>query len=210
MALDQSSGNLIVIAAPSGAGKTSLVKALSESVSQVCISISHTTRSMRPGEVEGQDYFFVSSSNFDQMISQDAFLEHATVFENAYGTSRAWVYDQLRQGIDVILEIDWQGARQIRRLFSAAVFIFIFPPSIEALKGRLQGRGQDDDQTIERRMRAAQDEMSHFDEFDYLVVNDQFDVALMDLKNIVMASRLKMGVQRVKQAALLENLLEKR
>jgi len=208
--LNHSSGNLIVIAAPSGAGKTSLVKALSDSVSDVCISVSHTTRPMRPGEVVGQDYFFVDAPVFEEMIEKDAFLEHATVFGNAYGTSRTWVHEQLLQGIDVILEIDWQGARQIKKLFPSTVMIFIFPPSIEALKSRLQGRGQDDEQTIARRMQAAQDEMQHFGEFDYLVVNDQFSTALDDLKNIVIASRLKTDVQRVKQATLLENLLKKR
>lgn len=208
--MNHSSGNLIVIAAPSGAGKTSLVKALSESVSDVCISVSHTTRSMRPGEVEGQDYFFVSAPVFAEMAEKNAFLEHATVFGNAYGTSRAWVHEQLLQGIDVILEIDWQGARQIKKLFPSTVMIFILPPSIEALKTRLQARGQDDEQTIARRMQAAQDEMRHFGEFDYLVVNDQFSTALDDLKNIVIASRFKMDVQRVKQATLLENLLQSR
>ncbi len=208
--MNHSSGNLIVIAAPSGAGKTSLVKALSESVSDVCISVSHTTRSMRPGEVEGQDYFFVSASFFAGMTEKNAFLEHATVYGNAYGTSRTWVREQLLQGIDVILEIDWQGARQIKKLFPSTVMIFILPPSIEALKSRLQARGQDDEQTIVRRMQAAQDEMRHFGEFDYLVVNDQFSTALEDLKNIVIASRFKMDVQRVKQATLLENLLQSR
>lgn len=208
--MNHSSGNLIVIAAPSGAGKTSLVKALSESVSDVCISVSHTTRSMRLGEVEGQDYFFVSAPVFAEMTEKNAFLEHATVYGNAYGTSRTWVHEQLLQGIDVILEIDWQGARQIKKLFPSTVMIFIMPPSIEALKTRLQGRGQDDEQTIARRMQAAQDEMRHFGEFDYLVVNDQFSTALDDLKNIVIASRFKMDVQRVKQATLLENLLQSR
>lgn len=208
--MNNSSGNLIVIAAPSGAGKTSLVKALAECVSQVCISVSHTTRPMRPGEVDGQDYFFVNASVFAEMVEKNAFLEHATVYENSYGTSRVWVHEQLLQGIDVILEIDWQGAHQIKQLFPSAVLIFVLPPSIEALKGRLQNRGQDDEQTISRRMQAAQDEMNHFVEFDYLVVNDQFSTALDDLKNIVIASRLKIDVQRVKQAALLENLLKKR
>ena len=208
--MNHSSGNLIVIAAPSGAGKTSLVKALSESVSDVCISVSHTTRSMRPGEVEGQDYFFVNAATFEEMVEKNAFLEHATVFGNAYGTSRTWVHEQLLQGIDVILEIDWQGARQIKQLFPSTVMIFILPPSIEALKSRLQGRGQDDEQTIARRMQAAQDEMHHFGEFDYLVVNDQFSTALDDLNSVVIASRFKIDVQRVKQAALLENLLKKR
>jgi guanylate kinase len=159
--------------------------------------------------VNTRDYFFVSASVFAEMVEKNAFLEHATVYENAYGTSRAWVHEQLLQGIDVILEIDWQGAQQIKKLFPSAVLVFILPPSIEALKARLQGRGQDDAQTIARRMQVAQDEMSHFGEFDYLVVNDQFSTALGDLKNIVIASRFKIDVQRVKQATLLEDLLKK-
>jgi guanylate kinase len=208
--LDHPSGNLIVIAAPSGAGKTSLVKALSESVPLLRVSVSHTTRKMRQGETDGQDYFFVSDAFFADMISKDAFLEHATVFDHAYGTSREWVYQQLQQEIDVILEIDWQGARQIKQLFPAAVMIFILPPSMDALRHRLEGRGQDNEEIILRRMKAAQDEISHFAEFDYLVVNDQFATALNELKNIVLALRFKMNVQSVKLAGLLENLLKKR
>lgn len=204
-----SAGNLFVIAAPSGAGKTSLVKALWESTPKLQISVSHTTRPMRPGEINGQDYFFVDTTTFHYMIENDAFLEYANVFDNHYGTSREWVYEQLSQGIDVILEIDWQGARQIQRLFSQAVLIFILPPSMSALKLRLEGRRQDDAATIARRMQAAQDEISHCGEFDYLVVNDHFDTALLDLRHIVLSARLKMSVQRVKQSALLENLLKK-
>lgn len=202
-------GNLFVIAAPSGAGKTSLVKALSESVSELKISVSHTTRPMRVGEVGGQDYFFLEHSVFEEMIEKNAFLEHATVFGNHYGTSRDWVLSHLSQGIDVVLEIDWQGAHQVQRLFPQAVLVFILPPSIEALKKRLQNRRQDDSQTISNRMQAAQDEMSHFSEFDYLVVNDQFDVALVDLRHIVLSARLKTSVQLQKQTQLLENLLKK-
>ncbi|OGT46861.1 MAG: guanylate kinase [Gammaproteobacteria bacterium RIFCSPHIGHO2_12_FULL_38_11] len=204
------SGNLFVIAAPSGAGKTSLVKALSESLTQFQISVSHTTRAMRPGEVDGQNYFFVDHETFDAMASKQAFLEHATVFGNHYGTSRSWVHDHLREGTDVVLEIDWQGARQIKTLFPKAVLIFILPPSMEALKLRLQTRKQDDSYTIERRMDAAQAEMSHYREFDYLVINDQFDVALRDLQHIVQAMRLKMDVQIQKQPTLLDNLLKKK
>lgn len=204
-----SSGNLFVIAAPSGAGKTSLVKALSESLTQLKISVSHTTRAVRPSEVNGQDYFFVSNETFEAMISKQAFLEHALVYGNRYGTSRDWVHAQLSEGIDVVLEIDWQGARQVQKLFPQAILIFILPPSIEALKDRLQGRQQDDSQTIANRMQAAQDEMSHFREFHFLVVNDRFDVALRDLEHIVLSARLKMAVQVVKQSSLLENLLKK-
>lgn len=203
-------GNLFVIAAPSGAGKTSLVKALSESVSDLRISVSHTTRSMRPGEVDGQDYFFIDESDFNKMTEKQAFLEYATVFGNHYGTSREWVLQQLSQGIDVILEIDWQGARQVQTLFPQAILIFILPPSMAALKTRLQSRQQDNSETIAHRMLAAQNEMSHYREFDYLVVNDQFDVALHDLQHIVLSARLKMKVQIAKQSVLLENLLKKR
>ena len=165
---------------------------------------------MRPGEVDGQNYFFVDHETFDAMASKQAFLEHATVFGNHYGTSRSWVHDHLREGTDVVLEIDWQGARQIKTLFPKAVLIFILPPSMEALKLRLQTRKQDDSYTIERRMDAAQAEMSHYREFDYLVINDQFDVALRDLQHIVQAMRLKMDVQIQKQPTLLDNLLKKK
>lgn len=205
-----SSGNLLVIAAPSGAGKTSLVKALSESVTDLCISVSHTTRAMRPLEINGQDYFFIDHPQFDEMIADKLFLEYATVFGQHYGTSRDWVQNQLSQGIDVVLEIDWQGARQIKQLFPSALLIFIMPPSMDALMQRLRNRKQDDAQTIALRMQAAQDEMRHFREFDYLVVNDQFDIALRDLQHVVLGARLKTSVQLQKQAGLLDSLLNKR
>ena len=204
-----SAGNLIVIAAPSGAGKTSLVKALSESMAQLQISVSHTTRLARPGEINGQDYFFIDARTFDEMTVKQAFLEHATVYGNHYGTSREWVLNHLSRGTDVVLEIDWQGARQVQKLFPQAILVFILPPSMETLKIRLQSRRQDDSETIANRMQAAQDEMSHFGEFDYLVVNDQFDVALRDLQHIVLGARLKTKLQATKQSALLENLLKK-
>ncbi len=207
--MTHSSGNLFVIAAPSGAGKTSLVKALSESVAQLQISVSHTTRPMRPGEADGRDYFFIDRQQFDAMVEKHDFLEHATVFDHHYGTSRAWVEMQLSQGIDVVLEIDWQGARQIKTLFPKAILVFIFPPSIAALMKRLEARKQDSPDTIMRRMHAARDEMSHCHEFDYWVVNDQFDIALRDLQHIVFAVRLKGDVQLQKQATLLDNLLNK-
>ncbi len=207
--MHNSSGNLIVIAAPSGAGKTSLVKALSESMPQLQISVSHTTRKIRPGEMNGQDYFFVDESTFNKMTEKQAFLEHATVYGNHYGTSREWVLDHLSQGIDVVLEIDWQGARQVHALFSQAILIFILPPSMSALKTRLQSRRQDNAEIIAQRMQAAQDEIKHFGEFDYLVVNDQFDVALHELQHIVLSARLKMKIQSVKQTVLLENLMKK-
>lgn len=198
-----------MIAAPSGAGKTSLVKALSQSIDSLCISVSHTTRAMRPGEVDGQDYFFIEHPTFDAMIADNTFLEYATVFGQHYGTSRSWVERQLANEIDVVLEIDWQGARQIKQLFPSAILVFILPPSMEALMDRLRNRKQDDAATIICRMQAAQDEMQHFGEFDYLVVNDQFDLALLDLQHIVRSGRLKTAVQKQKKAALLDNLLNK-
>lgn len=202
-------GNLFVIAAPSGAGKTSLVKILSETVDNLRISVSHTTRSQRPMEINGEDYFFVSHEVFLNMIKNNAFLEYAVVFNHYYGTSNEWVMQQLSQGIDVVLEIDWQGARQVHDLFPEAIRIFILPPSVEALKSRLQNRQQDNLKTITERMEAAEAEMSHFKEFDYLVVNDQFDIALQDLLHIVMSSRLKTSVQVIKQSPLLDNLFNK-
>ena len=210
LTLNAITGNLFVIAAPSGAGKTSLVKALSTSVSQLKISVSHTTRAQRPGEINGQDYFFIDHKTFDEMTVKKAFLEHAVVFDHYYGTSHEWVHQQLLRGMDVVLEIDWQGARQIKLLFSNAILIFILPPSLEILMQRLENRKQDHADIIARRMHAAQDEMSHCGEFDYLVVNDQFDVALRDLQHIVLALRLKMDVQQQKQKGLLEKLLGRR
>lgn len=203
-------GNLFVIAAPSGAGKTSLVKALTAVVSQLQISISHTTRSMRPGEVDGQDYFFVDEQTFSDMVAEGSFLEHATVYNHCYGTSKAWVESHLAAGVDVILEIDWQGARQIHQKFPQAILIFILPPSLESLAVRLKKRDQDDLETIENRMKLAQNEISHANEFHYLVVNDQFDLALSQLKEIVLASRLAIHIQIHRQAVLLANLLKKR
>jgi len=199
--------NLLVIAAPSGAGKTSLVKALAMSLSDLCISISHTTRTIRPGEIDGQDYFFVDQSTFDAMIADDVFLEHATVFGRSYGTSRSWVEEKLRSNTDVVLEIDWQGAEQIRTLFPSAILIFILPPSIEALMDRLKRRNQDDAETIQRRVQAARDEIGHFRAFDYLIVNDHFDTALQDLVHIVRSERLKTRIQQQKQAQLIESIL---
>lgn len=199
-----------MIAAPSGAGKTSLVKALSESVVDLKISVSHTTRFMRPGEIDGLNYFFIEPAQFNDMIEKKIFLEYATVFGNYYGTSREWVNIQLSRGIDVVLEIDWQGARQIKHLFPGAVLVFIFPPSLEILMHRLQTRKQDTKDTIEQRMSAAQNEISHCHEFEYWIVNDQFDVALHDLQHIVLASRLKAAVQTQKQGNLLDSLLKKR
>jgi guanylate kinase len=200
-------GSLFIVAAPSGAGKTSLVKALVEKQDDVVLSVSHTTRPAREGEVDGKDYFFVSQEKFSTMRDAGAFLESATVFDNSYGTSSQAVYEQLEQGNDVILEIDWQGAEQVRRNFPESTGIFILPPSRDALEQRLRGRGQDGDDVIARRMRDAENEMSHYVEFDYLIINDDFDVALNDLIAVIAAKRHTLAVQKQVQASLLVELL---
>lgn len=200
-------GKLYIISAPSGAGKTSLVKQLRQETDKLVVSVSHTTRGMRSGEVHGSDYFFVTVDEFKAMIEQQAFLEHARVFDNFYGTAQKTVEDNLAQGLDVILEIDWQGAQQVRRMLPDSVSIFILPPSTEILKQRLQNRGQDDEETIARRMRDAVTEMSHYPEFDYLIVNDDFGLALSQLKTIVTANRLLQTTQQQLLAPLLQNLL---
>jgi guanylate kinase len=202
------SGTLYIVSAPSGAGKSSLLRALLESMgSSVALSVSHTTRSPRPGEMDGRDYHFIDDSVFRVMMDEGAFLEHARVFDNYYGTSRQGVIDQLEAGLDVILEIDWQGARLIREQLPAAVGIFILPPSCEALQQRLQVRGQDDASVIERRMRDAVSEMSHYDEYDYLVINDVFQTACDELVAIMRSRRLLLPVQRRRHAGLLAGLL---
>jgi guanylate kinase len=198
---------LYIVSAPSGAGKTSLVKALVESTPEIAVAVSHTTRSMRPGEVDGVDYHFVSVETFEGMVRQGAFLEHAKVFDNYYGTSRAEVSRWLARDVDVILEIDWQGARQVREQMPEADSIFVIPPSREALETRLRGRGQDSEEIIARRMRDAESEMSHYGEYAYLVVNDDFDTALGDLRAIFRARRLKLEAQEPRLARLLEALL---
>lgn len=174
---------------------------------KLVVSVSHTTRAMRSGEAHGGDYFFVSVEAFKAMIEQQAFLEHAQVFDNFYGTAQKTVEDNLAQGLDVILEIDWQGAQQVRKMLPDSASIFILPPSIDILKQRLQNRGQDNEETIARRMRDAVTEMSHYPEFDYLIVNDDFELALSQLKSIVTANRLLQTTQQQLLAPLLENLL---
>ena len=201
-------GNLYIISAPSGAGKTSLVKKLVSSVDNLIVSVSHTTRQMREGEIDGKDYFFIEIETFKTMQGENAFLECAQVFDNFYGTAQQTVEDNLSEGNDVILEIDWQGAEQVRKLLPASISIFILPPSIEALRQRLEGRGKDNAEVIERRMRDAVTEMSHYPEFDYLVVNDDFSVALNELKSIVIANRLVQARQSSNLELLLTNLLE--
>jgi len=200
-------GKLYIVSAPSGAGKTSLVKQLLASVPQLAVSISHTTRAMRPGERDGEDYFFVSHAEFQKMLNDLAFLEHAQVFDHYYGTAEQTVIDRLKGGYDVILEIDWQGAAQVKTLFPDSLSIFILPPSIEVLRQRLLGRGQDNEVTIGRRMRDAVAEISHYPQYDYLVVNDDFDQAVMELTSIIIANRLAISVQQNRLEPLLSALL---
>ena len=202
-----STGNLYIIAAPSGAGKTSLVKALLDADPLVKLSISYTTRQPRPGEVDGEHYHFVDETLFMQMLSEGDFLESALVHGARYGTSQTQVERILKGGNDLILEIDWQGAAQVRKLYPESIGIFILPPSIEALRQRLNNRGQDSDDVIARRVAAAREEMSHVAEFDYVTINDIFEVALHDLLAIIRAQRLKRDVQLRDHAALLETLL---
>ena len=205
---DGSQGTLYIISAPSGAGKTSLLRDVLESAGdELALSISHTTRSPRTGEIDGRDYHFVDEKRFREMIDAGAFLEHARVFDNFYGTSQAGVEAQLQTGQDVILEIDWQGAAQVRKLLPESVGIFVLPPSREALEDRLRDRGQDDDEIIARRMRDAVSEMSHYGEYDYLIINDVFAAARDELAAIVQCRQLRLPAQRYRHAALLRGLL---
>lgn len=205
--IDHCSGNFYIVAAPSGGGKTSLVKKLVESLKNIEVSVSHTTRLKRPGEREGVDYYFVSPEEFGDLVEENAFIEHAIVFDKEYGTSFNQIQSRLSEGIDVVLDIDWQGARQICNLFPDAVSIFIVPPSLEILKQRLLARKRDDENTIEQRMKLAQNEMQHCSEFDYLIVNDDFELAAQELQSIVIANRLRYSKQRINQAKLLSFLL---
>ncbi len=200
-------GTLFIVSAPSGAGKTSLVRALLESVPGVTVSVSYTTRPMRPGESDGVDYHFVDRARFRAMIEADEFLEYAEVFGNYYGTARRTVDQALAEGEDVLLEIDWQGARQVRARSAECVGVFILPPSRTVLEQRLRARGQDDEAVIAQRMSKAVDEMSRYEEYDYLVVNDDFQLALADLQTIVRARRLRTAVQAQRHRALLRALL---
>lgn len=201
------SGILYIVSAPSGAGKTSLLKQLIPADPRLVLSISHTTRTMRPGEQDGVHYHFVAVDVFLAMVEKGAFLEHAQVFDNYYGTAEAGVRSQLAGGQDVVLEIDWQGAQQVRHRFPDAVSIFIAPPSIAALRERLGGRGQDSEAIIERRMRDAQSELSHYAEYDYLVINDDFDTALAELAAIMVAERLRETRQAARHSAALAGML---
>ena len=200
-------GTLYVISAPSGAGKTSLVAEMLRNDEKLGVSVSHTTRSMREGEQNGVNYHFVSRTVFEAMIGEGDFLEHADVFGNYYGTSQVWVRETLAKGQDVILEIDWQGAAQVRRLIPECVSIFIVPPSPEVLRERLVGRGTDAPEVVERRLAEAEEECRHAVEFDYLVVNEDFQTALQDLQAIIHCCRLGREVQSRQHAALLAELL---
>ena len=200
-------GVLLIVAAPSGAGKTSLVRALVGSETDVTVSVSHTTRPQRPGEDDGIDYHFVDQASFDDMIANDEFVEHATVFGNAYGTSVSAIEGILDAGKDLVLEIDWQGAQQVRAKFADAVSVFILPPSRETLTERLAKRGQDDEAVIAGRMASAIAEMSHYAEFDYLIVNENFDTAVAELTTVLHAERLARSRREAELKDLLADLL---
>lgn len=198
---------LFIVSAPSGAGKTSLLRQLVPADPRLSMSVSHATRAMRPGEADGVHYHFVDLATFERMVAAGDFLEHARVFDNYYGTSEAAVSAQLGSGRDVVLEIDWQGAAQVRRRFPGAVSIFIAPPSIRALRQRLSNRGQDSEEVVDRRMADARGELSHYPEYDYLLINDDFDTALAELRSIVGAERLRQLRQSNRHAAALSEML---
>ena len=202
-----SNGKLFIISAPSGAGKTSLVNALIKMLPDVVVSVSHTTRTKRPGEIEGKDYFFTTVEKFAAMVSNGEFLEDAKVFDNFYGTSQASVQQQLDQGLKVILEIDWQGAEQVRDRIQDTISVFILPPSKTELENRLRTRGQDDDEVIARRMREARSEISHYDEFGYVVLNDDFDSALQELVELFANSDSYQPLSKEKVQRLTTDLL---
>jgi len=200
-------GNLYVVAAPSGAGKTTLVRLLLEAEPAVHLSISFTTRQPRPGEQNGREYHFVDVAAFKAMVARQEFLEWAEVHGNFYGTSKKWIADQLVADADVLLEIDWQGAQQVRELFPEAIGVFILPPSMEELERRLTGRGTDAADVIARRLAAAQAEMRHVGEFDYVIINNQLEEALLDLRAVVRASRLQCVAQQARHAALFDRMI---
>jgi len=196
-------GTLFIICAPSGAGKTSLVNALLEREPDLELSVSYTTRAPRPGEQDGREYHFVTSEAFLRMAGRGDFLESAEVHGNMYGTSQAWIEARTREGRDILLEIDWQGAQQVRRLVPGTVAIFILPPSLEVLRRRLTARGQDTSAVIERRLVNAREEIAHVEEFDYVIINQNFDVAVVDLVSIVRATRLQVTAQLTRHRDLI-------
>lgn len=200
------SGSLFIVSAPSGAGKTSLVRALLEADPSVRLSVSFTTRPARPGEVNGRDYHFVSRDEFEAMRRRGDFLENAEVHGNLYGTSRPWIEAQMQAGADILLEIDWQGALQVKRVLPMAVGIFVLPPSMEALAERLANRATDAPEVIERRLKAARAEIAHVEEFDYVIINKDFDAAVRDLVAVIRAERVRLASQLARHRALIANM----
>nr|WP_297501188.1 guanylate kinase [Ferrovum sp.] len=201
--IPSSPGQLFIVTAPSGAGKSSLIAALLKQDPRVRLSVSHTTRAPRQGEIDGQDYHFVSRTTFSTLRTENQFLEWAEVYGNYYGTARRSLEDLQNRGFDVILEIDWQGARQVRQFYPESLGIFILPPSLETLRHRLQGRGKDDPETIEKRLSLAQDDLSHENEFEYAIINADFDEALRDLAAVLRAARCRRACQYPRYASLL-------
>ncbi len=200
------SGSLFVISAPSGAGKTSLVQALLNINPQISLSVSYTTRAPRAGEVDGQAYHFVSREQFLEMAARGEFLESAEVYGNLYGTSQRWIGEETAKGRDVLLEIDWQGAQQVRKLFPHCITIFILPPSLEALEQRLNGRGKDSAEVIAKRLAAVREDVSHVAEFDYVIINDNLNEALRELNAVVLAARLRGSRQLARHQQLINQL----
>ena len=199
-------GNLFIVSAPSGAGKTSLVQALLNINPQIALSISYTTRKARAGEHDGKDYHFVNREEFLAMSSRGEFLESAEVYGNLYGTSQTWISNEIDKGRDILLEIDWQGAAQVRRLFPECISIFILPPSRTELEKRLKGRGKDNDEVIAKRMAAVREDVTHVSEFDYAIVNDNLDEALRELNGVVLATRVRCGRQLIRHQTLINQL----
>ncbi|MDH4216763.1 MAG: guanylate kinase [Gallionella sp.] len=199
-------GNLFIVSAPSGAGKTSLVQALLNINPQIDLSISYTTRAPRHGEHDGKDYHFVSRENFLAMAERGEFLESAEVYGNLYGTSQTWISKEIDRGRDILLEIDWQGAAQVRRLFPECISVFILPPSIEALEQRLKGRGKDNHEVIAKRMAAVREDVAHVAEFDYVIINDILNEALRELNAVVLATRVRRDRQLIHHQALINQL----
>ena len=204
----QTRGNLFILSAPSGAGKSSLINALLKKHADMKVSVSHTTRAPRPGEENGVHYHFASTDEFKALIAKDDFFEWAQVFDNYYGTSKQAIESQLDAGIDVFLDIDWQGAQQVRKIMPSVQTIFILPPSKEELEQRLNNRGQDSAEVIASRMAKAQSETSHYNEYDFVIVNDDFESALGDIEMIVMAQRLTLKAQEDRHQVLLNSLLK--